>query len=145
MLRRASGLPQRSRPPALRTRKGIDDLDARGLEILAVACGNDETMDQRRRRNQAVLDGHGAAGHPKASKQRRPSQARFRLPGQTLEPLNTRCKPSFEPGTSLSLREKENAEPNLSENNRIDGEIRFVRSQPVDDVGIRSRFCGLTQ
>ena len=118
--------PRLPSEPGSRSRKWIGDLDARSLEIRAVASGHDEAVNQGGRCNEAVLDGHGPARYTKAREQRRPSQTRFRLPRQTVESLNTRCEPSLKPGPSLSLREKENAEPNLSENNRIDGKIRFV-------------------
>src|SRR5579864_509871 len=67
--------------------KGVDDLDARRLEVGAIASGNDQTVDEGRRCDQAILDRHGAAGGTKTGQQPGPAQTRLRLPRQTMDPL----------------------------------------------------------
>jgi len=125
--------------------KGVDDLDARRLEVGAIASGNDQTVDEGRRCDQAILDRHGAARCTKTGQQLRPAQARLRLPRQTMDPLNPRVEPRLELGSSLPLWQKKDAEPNLTKNEGIDDDVALVFPKPLHDPGIWSRLRGLTQ
>ncbi len=95
-------------------------------------------MDEGRRRDEAVLDRHGTAGRAKMGEQRRPPQAGLGLPRQTVQALHTRIEPSLEPRPALPFGQKENAEPNLTENDRIDDEFALVVPEPLDDAGFQS-------
>jgi len=104
----------------------IDDAHPSVHEISPVSRGDRQTVDDRRRRDEAILDRHGFSGCAKTRQQFRPFQARVRIPGQTVETPDPRVEPVFQGGPLPSLGEDENPESQFAENDRIDGDVRLM-------------------
>ena len=80
------------------TNERIDDAHAGVQEIGAISRGDRQTVDGRRRNDEAVLDRHGFPGCPKTRQQFRPFPARFCLPRSRRSTSNS-C-----PGSTRSVR-----------------------------------------
>ena len=83
--------------------KRIDDTHANVHEIGTISRGDRQTMDQRSRRDEAVLDRHGFPGCSKTRQQFRPFQPRVRVPGKTLETPGPCVEPAFQGSRFLPL------------------------------------------
>jgi hypothetical protein len=105
------------------TNEWIDDTHAGVHEIGSISRGNRQTVDERRRRDEAILDWHGFPGCAKTRQQFRPFQPRVRVPGKTVENPDPRVEPTFQGGTLPSLGKDENPESEFAENDGIDGDI----------------------
>src|SRR6516164_562483 len=106
--------------------EGVDNGEAGLLEINAVSRDYCQAVDQSRGGDETVLDGHGAPGDAKICKQLRPPQPRLRLPRQTSKPLDARVEPPLEAGAPPSIAQQENAEAQLTKDDRIYGDFTFV-------------------
>lgn len=62
-----------------------------------------------------------------------------------MQALDAIVKPLLEAFSPLSLRQKQNAEPHLAQDDRIDDDILLVTPKPVDDVRVRRRLGDLAQ
>ncbi|HVR37953.1 MAG TPA: hypothetical protein VMU84_02585 [Thermoanaerobaculia bacterium] len=102
-------------------------------------------MNERRSRDEAVFDRHRVSGRSKVREQLSPTQARLCFPRQANEPLNTRFKPALEVCPAFSAREKKNAESKLAEDDRVNGDLSLVPSQPPKDRWIGRRLGRFAQ
>jgi len=93
--------------------------------------GDRQTVDDRRRRDEAILDRHGLPGCAKTRQQFRPFQARVRVPRQTVETPDTRVELAFQSGPLSSLGEDENPESQFSESDGIDGDVWLMCAKPL--------------
>src|ERR1039458_4517803 len=85
------------------TNEWIDDTHAGVHEIDTISRGDRQTVDDRRRRDEAVLDRHGFSGCAKTCQQFRPFQPRVRVPRKTMETPDPRVEPAFQSGSLPSL------------------------------------------
>ncbi len=85
------------------TNEWIDDTHASVDEISTISRGNRQTVDEGRRRDEAILDWHGFPRGAKTRQQFRPFQPRVRVPGKTVENPDARVEPTFQGGPLLSL------------------------------------------
>jgi len=150
----ASGIECRFSPnvlvrwPHLRdtsTDEWIDNTHAGVHEISTISRGDRQTVDDRSRRDEAILDRHGFSGCAKARQQFRPLQPRVRVPGKTVETPDPRVEPAFQGSSVPSLRKDENPESKFAENDGIDGNIRLMCAKPRHDPRIGRRFRRLAQ
>src|SRR5256885_2078618 len=105
------------------TNERIDHAHASVYEINTVSRGDRQTVDGRRRRDEAILNRHGFPGCTKTRQQFRPFQARVRVPGQTMETPGSRVEPAFQGCTLPSLGKDENPEAQFAEDDGIDGDV----------------------
>ena len=123
----------------------IDDTHAGVHEIATILRGDRQTVDDRSRRDEAILDRHGFSGCAKTRQQFRPFQPRVRVPGKTVETPDTRVEPAFQ-GTPLpSLGQDEYPESEFTENDGIDGNIRLMCAKPRHHPRIGRWFRRLAQ
>src|ERR1019366_5003160 len=80
------------------TNEWIDDTHASVHEISTISRGNRQTVDERRGRDEAILDWHGCPGCAKTRQQFRPFQPGLRVPGETVENPDPRVEPTFQSG-----------------------------------------------
>jgi hypothetical protein len=80
------------------TNERIDDVHAGVHEISTVSRGDRQTVDDRSRRDEAILNRHSFPGCPKTRQQFRPFQSRVRIPGKTVETPDPRVEPAFQGG-----------------------------------------------
>ena len=114
----------------------VDDANAGIDEISTVSRGDRQTMDGRRRSDQAVLNRHGFPRCAETRQQLRPFEASVRVPWQTMEALHARVEPAFQRGPFSSLGKNEDAASQLANNDGIDGDVRLVRTEPCHDARI---------
>lgn len=74
----------------------IHDLHASVPEISNVSRSDGQTVDDRGRRNETILNRHGFPGCAKTRQQFCPLQARVRVPGQTVNTLDPFVEPAFQ-------------------------------------------------
>src|SRR5271168_801033 len=98
------------------TNKRIDDAHATVQKIRTVSRGNCQTVDGRRRSDEAVLDRHGFSRCLKTRQQFCPFQARGCVPSQTVEPSDSRVEPAFQGAPFPSFGKDENPESQFAEN-----------------------------
>ena len=110
------------------TTERIDDLQPGFFEIVAVACRDHQIMDKGSSRDQAVFDRHRPARGTKSCEQFRPTKPGFCFPRETEESLNAGVEPPLELCPPFSWGQKKNAEPDLAEDDGIDGNFSFVLS-----------------
>jgi len=127
------------------TNEWIDDTHAGVHEISTIARGNRQTVDERRRRDEAILDWHGFPGCAKTRQQFRPFQPGLRVPGKTVENPDPRVEPTFQGSPLPSLGKDENPESEFAEDDGIDGDIRFMCAEPRQDARIGRWFRRLAQ
>jgi hypothetical protein len=102
------------------------------LKISTVPSGDGQVVDEGGRRDEAVLDRHGAAGSTKRREKLRPSEASPCLPWQANQTLNTGIEPPVESCPPLSLGQKKNAEANFTEDDRVHARSREAIRPPWD-------------
>src|ERR1043166_1916155 len=102
-------------------------------------------MEERRRRNQAVLDGHRLAGSAEVGKKPGPPQSGRCIPRQAGNSSNSLFEPAFEPPPAPALCQEVNAEADFSQDDRIYLQLALVGPQPLDDFGARSGLGRLAE
>src|SRR5436309_5193052 len=102
-------------------------------------------MCECRCRDETVLDRHRPAPHAEVGEELCPSQSCGRFPRKAVNAPNAIIEPSFKAGAAFSARQQEGTELDLTEDDRIDGDLALVASQPLDDAGMRSGLGGLAQ
>ena len=127
------------------TNEWIDDAHAGVLEISTISRDDRQTVDERRRRDEAILDRHGFPGRAKTRQQFRPFQPRVRVPGKTMETPDPRVEPAFQGGPLPSLGKDENPETEFAENDGIDGDLWLMCAKPRHDPRIGRWFRRLAQ
>ena len=115
----------------------IHDSHACGIEVAPVESHNREIVRKRSRSNEAVLDRHRAPLRAEHREQLSPAEPRRGLPRNALQPLHSVLEPARETASAAARREQQNAESDLTQNDRIDGDLRLVAPQPVDYARIR--------
>src|ERR1017187_4111916 len=127
------------------TNEWIDDTHAGVHEIRTISRGNRQTVDERRRRDEAILDWHGFPGCAKTRQQFRPFQPRVRVPGKTVQNPYPRVEPTFQGGPLPPLGKDENPESEFAEDDGIDGDIWLMCAKPRHDPRIGRWFRRLAQ
>ena len=123
------------------TNERIDDAHVGVDEISTISRGDRQTVDDRSRRDEAILDRHGFPGCAKTRQQFRPFQPRVRVPGKTVKTPGPRVEPAFQGGPLPSLGKDENPESEFAENDGIDGDIWLMCAKPRHDPRI-GRWLG---
>jgi hypothetical protein len=123
----------------------IDDAHASVYEISTVSRDHRQTVDDRRRRDEAILDWHGFPGCAKPRQQFRPFQSRVRIPGQTVKTPDPRVEPAFQGGPLPSFGKDENPESQFAKNDGIDGDVWLMCAKPRHDTRIGPRLRRLAQ
>ncbi len=85
------------------TNERIDNTHAGVDEISAISRGNRQTVDERRRRDETILNWHGFPGCAQTRQQFRPFQPRVGVPGKTVENPDPGVEPTFQGGPLLPL------------------------------------------
>src|SRR6266851_3768051 len=80
----------------------IEHLDSSSTEISRISGDDDQVMDERGGRNQAVFDGYRLAGAAQIGEQLRPTQTDFRGPRQAGEFGHSLFEPAFQPPAALA-------------------------------------------
>ena len=126
------------------SRERIHHLDTARLEVSCIAGGQDESVHEGRRRDEAVLDLHRLAEPSETRQERRPAKSRVGVPRHALHPPPDVVEPPFEVPPTPAGRQDENAEAQLSQDDRIDGKATLVVAQPAHDprVGRALRELG---
>ena len=127
------------------TNEWIDNTHAGVNEISAISRGNRQTVDDRRRRDEAILNWHGFPGCAKTRQQFRPFQPGVRVPWKTMENPDSRVEPTFQDGPLPSLRKDENPESEFAEDDGIYGDIWLMCAKPRHDPRIGRWFRRLAQ
>jgi hypothetical protein len=94
-------------------------------------------MRQRGRGDEAVLDRHRASLCSKRRQQLGPAQSRRGLPRDALQPLYSLLEPALEPTSTATSWEQQNAETNLTQDDRVDGKLGLVAPKPIDNTLLR--------
>ena len=128
-----------------RSEEWIDDFYAGLLEIVPVPGGDRNPVDKGSCCDQAVFDRHRLAAPPKIGEKLSPAQSSGRIPGETMDALDTVLKPPLQPVAALARREQQNAEADLSDDDRIDGDLPFMAGQPLQNPRLRIGLGGLAQ
>jgi len=135
-------------PGGLRKTSGterIDDAHAGLDEISTISRGDSQTVDQRRRRDEAIFDRHGFPGCAETRQQFRPFHAGVRVPGQTVETSDARVEPALQSGPLPSLGKNQNPESQFADNDGIDSDVALMCAKPLEDMRIRRWFRRLAQ
>jgi hypothetical protein len=127
------------------TNEWIDDTHTSVREINTISRGNCETVNQRGRRDEAILDWHVFPGCAKTREEFRPFQPGLRIPGKTVESPGSRVEPAFQGSPLLSIGQNENPESKFAENDGIDGYFGLMGAKPRNHLRIWLRFRRLTQ
>ena len=127
------------------TNEWIDDTHAGVHEISTISRGNRQTVDERRRRDEAILDWHGFPGCAKTRQQFCPFQPGVRVPGKTVENPDPRVEPTFQGDPLPSLGKDEKPESEFAEDDGIDGDISLMCAKPRHDPWIGRWFRRLAQ
>ena len=118
----------------------IDDAHASVHEISTVSRDDRDTVDDRRRRDEAVLDRHGLPGCAKPRQQFRPFQSRVRVPGKTVETPDPSVEPALQGSPFPSFGKDEDPESQFAENDGIDSDVWLMCAKPCHDSRIGRRF-----
>ncbi len=62
-----------------------------------------------------------------------------------MKALRPRIEPLLEPAPTCSLRQKQNAEAKLAENDRIDGDLALVGAEPLEAALVWRQLGRLAQ
>lgn len=92
--RRAHPLPPSFHPGGNSSNERIDDAHASVHEIGTVSRDDRQTVDYRRRRDEAILEWHGFPGSAKPRQQFRPFQTRVHVSRQAVETTAPRVETS---------------------------------------------------
>jgi hypothetical protein len=63
-----------------------------------------------------------------------PTQARRGLPWDALQPLHAALEPALEPTSATTTREQQDAETDLTHDDRIDSDFGLVVPKPLDNT-----------
>lgn len=116
----------------------IDDHYACSIEIASVEGHDRQIVRQRGRSDETVLDRHRAPFSAKRREQLSPAQSCRGFPRDALQPLYSILEPALEPASAATTWEQQNAEPNLAQNDRVDGELGLIAPKPIDNTLVRS-------
>lgn len=120
--------------PAMSVNEWINDLDTGLCKVGSVVRGDDETVGESSSCNEAVLDGHCTAGSTELREQLRPSKASLCLEWHTGESSHSFVEPLLQPCPAPAPGQQENSEPDLAEDDGIDGDLALVMPKPCDDA-----------
>jgi hypothetical protein len=96
----------------------VNDLDAGLAEIARISSDEDQAVEQRRRSNQTVLDGHGLARAPKVSEKFGPAQSCGGLPWHTKNFRDAFPEPALQALTAFAGGKKKNAKSDFAKDER---------------------------
>jgi hypothetical protein len=99
-------------------------------------------MDERRRSDQAVLDGYGQARSAKVGEKLCPGEAGGCVPRKANDPGHTPVEPAFQSPPAFPSRQQVNAEADLAQNDRVNRDLALVSPQPLNRFGIGRRLGG---
>ena len=102
-------------------------------------------MNQRRGGDQTILDRHRLSGGAKLREEFGLAQAGRGLPGQTMNLLNPSREPAFQLSPPRAGGQEINAKPYLAQNDRVHGNLAFVRAKPFDHPCRRLRLGRFAQ
>src|SRR5438034_6810536 len=123
----------------------VNDLDAGFFEIARIPRGNGQTMNERSRGDQTVLERHRLTGSAESRQQLRPADAGSGLDGETDEVHNALIKPTLEPLASWTRRHPINAEADFANDDRINCDLNLIATQPFQDLCHRGWLGGLAE
>ncbi len=112
----------------------IDDHHTCSIEVASVEGRNRQIVCQRSGGDEAVLDRHCAPLCAKCREQLSPAQSRGCLPRYALQPPYSVVEPALEPASSTAAGEQQDTEANLTEDDRVHGELRLIVPEPIDDT-----------
>jgi hypothetical protein len=115
----------------------IDDDHTCRVEVASVEGHDRQIVCQRGRGNEAVLDRHRASFRAKCREQLSPAQSRGGLPGDALQPLHSLLEPALEPASAATTWEQQDAESDLTQDDRVDGELGLITPKPIDNTLVR--------
>ena len=115
----------------------IDDDHAGRIEIASFESHNRQIVSQRGCGNEAVLDRHRAPFRAKRHEQLGPTQSRRGLPRDALQPLHSVLEPPLQPASATTARKQQDAETDLTQDDRIDGELGLIVAKPLDNTLVR--------
>ena len=123
----------------------IDDADTGIHEITTVSRRDCQSVNDRRCRDEAILNRHGFPGCPKTRQQFRPLQTCLGVPRHTVKTAGPCVEPAFQRCPLPALGKDRNSESQFTENNRINGHVLFMDAKPFHDTRIGNRFRRLAQ
>jgi hypothetical protein len=120
--------------PDLRLCRRIDDNHTCGIEVASVEGHNRQIVCQRGRSNEAVLNWHRAPFRAKCREQLGPTQTCRGLPRDAMQPLYSVLEPALQPAPTTTSREQQDAEPDLPQDDRVDGQLGLIAPKPLDNA-----------
>ena len=114
-------------------------------EIGDIAGDDSQAVNQGGGGNQTVLDRHGRASRPHISEEPCPPEAGLGCPIEAGDSADTALEPLLQPRATPARRQKLDPESQLTEDDRVDGDLAFMATEPIDDLCIRPRPRGLTE
>ena len=139
--------PRRPSSPVLRhpSLKRVHHRNPCFGKIAAVTGGHRQAVGQCGCGDHAVLDRHRFTGSSQLGEKCCPTQPRGGFPRQADDASDASLKPAFELLPSLAFRQKQDAELDLAENDRIHNKLALVTAQPLQHSRIRCRLGGLAK
>lgn len=139
-----SGVPMRARvgvkPASFRTSslssEGINHPDSGFLEIKNVPSCDNQALNECCRRDQAVLNGHCPARGAQVRKESRPAETRRCIPWQAYDFRDAFVEPVFEPPSPASGWQEVDTETQFSKDDRINGKLALMASQPFNNFRV---------
>jgi len=132
-------------PTAVFLAERIQHFDASLLEVSTVSSCNSQPVMQGVCSNQSILDRHGLRRMAERRKQSRPTQSSCRLKAQTLNSFDAMLKPTLQSSTTPSNGQEQNTELNLSEDDWINHDFRFIVPQPSHYFRVGGWFRGFAE
>jgi hypothetical protein len=123
----------------------IDDYHTGSIEIASVKGHNRQIVRQRSRGDEAVLDRHRAPFRAKSREQLGPAQSRRGLPWNAVQPLYPVLEPALKPASAATTWEQQDAETDLTQDDRVDGELGLIVPKPIDNALVRGRLGRLRE
>lgn len=114
-------------------------------EIGNVAGDDSQAVSQGGGCNQTVLDRHSRSSRPHFSEEPCPPEAGLGCPVEAGDSADAALKPLLQPRATPARRQKIDPESQLTEDDRVDGNLAFMTTEPRDDLRIRPRPRGLTE
>ena len=123
----------------------IEDFDVRLPEIGDIAGHDGQAVSQGGGGNKTVLDRHGRSSRPHFSEEPCPPEACLRCPVEAGDSTDAALKPLLQSLATPAGRQKIDPEPQLTEDDRIDGDLAFMAAKPADDLFIGPWPRGLAE
>ena len=114
-------------------------------EIGNVPGDDSQAVNQSGGCNQTVLHRHGRSSRPHISEEPCPPETGLGCPIEAGDSADTTLEPLLQPLATPARRQKLDPESQLTENDRVDGDLAFMATEPIDDLCIRPRPRGLTE